>query len=180
VKHLFDDSRTRDLLKEWAQTSLPGPAPLCLTTFFFWNSGSTEQKSQAGLLQSIISQIFEQYPELIPIILPLRWAKAYSRLLKLDSGYTKDEDLWSLKQLIRAFTSILRQEEIPLKLCFFIDRFEKFEGDQEDLSQMVKDFATAERSGIKICFSSRTWPIFKTMFPRTSYIEASESDLQRH
>jgi hypothetical protein len=93
------------------------------------------------LLQSLISQIFEQYPELIPIILPLRWAKAYSRLLELDSESTADEDLWSLKQLMRVFISILRQKKIRLKLYFFIDRFEKFEGDQEDLSQMVKDFA---------------------------------------
>jgi hypothetical protein len=116
------------------------------------------------LLQSLISQIFEQYPELIPIILPLRWAKAYSRLLELDSESTADEDLWSLKQLMRVFISILRQKKIRLKLYFFIDRFEKFEGDQEDLSQMVKDFATAKRSGIKINFSSRTWPIFKQCF----------------
>jgi hypothetical protein len=65
MKHIFDDERTRRYLRCWAQDT-----PLCVATFFFWNSGSKEQKSQVGLLRALLFQVLSQYPDLIQIMHP--------------------------------------------------------------------------------------------------------------
>jgi len=56
MKHIFDSGRTREYLEAWAED-----IPLCVASFFFWNSGSTEQKSQVGCLRALLFQ-FSQSP----------------------------------------------------------------------------------------------------------------------
>lgn len=41
MKHMYDERKTRQFLSVWA-----GNHRLCVATFFFWNSGTREQKSQ--------------------------------------------------------------------------------------------------------------------------------------
>jgi hypothetical protein len=60
LKHIFDEPRTRQYLLMWAKKVIRRehqPPPLCLATFFFWNSGSPEQKSQNGLLRALLYQV---------------------------------------------------------------------------------------------------------------------------
>jgi hypothetical protein len=72
MKHVFEDARLREYLEIWAKHT-----PLCIASYFFWNSGSSEQRSQAGFLKSLLFQIFTQYPDLMPVVLPERWASSY-------------------------------------------------------------------------------------------------------
>lgn len=74
MKQIFDEPRTRRYLEKWAGKE----APMCLATFFFWNSGTPEQKSQIGFLRAILFQVLEQHPDLIPITFPDLWAEMYS------------------------------------------------------------------------------------------------------
>jgi hypothetical protein len=76
MKHVLDDSRTAQLLEDWAQNIL-----LCQASYFFWNSRSREQKSEVGCLKVLLFQIFDRYPQLVPIVLPERWANSYSNLI---------------------------------------------------------------------------------------------------
>ncbi|KAH8773150.1 hypothetical protein F5882DRAFT_172339 [Hyaloscypha sp. PMI_1271] len=92
MKHLYDDRRTRKYLKTWA-----GNAPLCVASFFFWNSGSREQKSQIGLLRSLLFQLFSQHPNLIPIVLPELWAKTYSNAVNQMYPGEDFARFWSLQ-----------------------------------------------------------------------------------
>jgi hypothetical protein len=50
MKHFYDDERTYRYLHQWARTGGTKDTPLGLATFFFWNSGSFEQRSQSGML----------------------------------------------------------------------------------------------------------------------------------
>ena len=52
LKYSYDDPRTKDFLKQWARQDR-----LFTPSFFFWNAGSTMQKSQQGLLQSLSYEI---------------------------------------------------------------------------------------------------------------------------
>jgi hypothetical protein len=44
--------------------------PLYVAGFFFWMSGTKDQKSQSGLLRSLFHDILQQDPRLIPIVFP--------------------------------------------------------------------------------------------------------------
>jgi hypothetical protein len=66
MKHIFDSQRTRKDLATWANTSeTDDDSPLCFATLFFWNSGTIEQKSQMGLLRSLLYQVLRTCPNLV-------------------------------------------------------------------------------------------------------------------
>lgn len=56
MKFLCDHEQTRKLLAPWAS-----PIKLDLANFFFWNSGTTDQKSQSGLLRSLLHEILSKH-----------------------------------------------------------------------------------------------------------------------
>lgn len=161
MKHVFDDTRTRQYLEYWAQKAAPHAAPLCLATFFFWNSGSFEQKSQGGMLRTLLCQVLDQYPDLLPVIFPERWARAYSREL---SGTPHNRLSWSLHECIEAFKALLQQSSVPLKVCLLIDGLDECNGDHDDLAELCKNMTKTESQGIKICLSSRPWVVFQDSF----------------
>lgn len=68
IKYLYKDTSTRKLLTSWARD-----LPLITAEFYFWNSGTNEQKSQEGLLRTLLYQVLWSRPEIIPQILPKRW-----------------------------------------------------------------------------------------------------------
>jgi hypothetical protein len=79
MKHMHDQKRTEQLLSVWA-----GDHRLCTATFFFWNSGTREQKSQLGFLRSLLYQVLNQCPELVPLVLPKLWGLYYSKAVRQD------------------------------------------------------------------------------------------------
>jgi hypothetical protein len=62
----------------WYLSRWAGESKLCSAAFFFWNSGTVQQRSQSGLLRSLLYDILRKCPELIPVVLPLQWAARYS------------------------------------------------------------------------------------------------------
>lgn len=73
MKYIVDHYKTSSLLQSWA-----GDAKLCIGEFFFWNSGSRQQRSQTGLFRSLLYKILAHSPELVPILLPAQWGARYS------------------------------------------------------------------------------------------------------
>jgi hypothetical protein len=73
MKYIVSHGKTSSLLGQWA-----GNLKLCTGAFFFWNSGSKQQCSQAGLFRSLLHDILGQHPELIPTVLPAQWGARYS------------------------------------------------------------------------------------------------------
>jgi chromosomal replication initiation ATPase DnaA len=73
MKYIYSDTRMRSIATSWAAAST-----LCIAGFFFWSSGTKEQRSQSGLLRSLLYDTLSQFPSLIPIVLPSQWASCYS------------------------------------------------------------------------------------------------------
>jgi hypothetical protein len=62
---LADHHKTNVLLSYWSRH-----ARLVSASFFFWNSGASLQRSQKGLLRSLLWQILSEEPALVPIAFP--------------------------------------------------------------------------------------------------------------
>ena len=159
MKFIWEHRGTKIRLKQWANQ-----VPLVMTNFFFWNSGSAEQKSQKGLLQSILYDIFTLCPELIPLALPLDWSKEYSHRLEGRSG-TPLKTPWTSKRLLKAFKETAVQLPGKIKLCLFIDGLDEYEGDHEELGRILKAMASSPH--VKFCLSSRPWVVFSRPLQRT-------------
>ncbi|KAH7314305.1 hypothetical protein BKA65DRAFT_483931 [Rhexocercosporidium sp. MPI-PUGE-AT-0058] len=72
---------TKALLEKWARQDEDSTGRLIMANFFFWNSGTLEQRSQIGMLRALLFQVFEQMPELLPIVIPSLWLKQYGKYL---------------------------------------------------------------------------------------------------
>ncbi|KAF4627148.1 hypothetical protein G7Y89_g11005 [Cudoniella acicularis] len=114
MRYIFDSETTRWHLRKWAKDLEPG-----IAGFFFWNSGSLEQRSQTGLFRSLLFQALHQRPDLVRSIFPDEWARNSSVLANAKS-LTWD---WSLPALKEAFKRWINFAPTTSKLCFFIDAY---------------------------------------------------------
>jgi hypothetical protein len=86
MKFIYNHPLTGKYLQEWA-----GKMDLQTANFFFWNSGGALQKSQEGLLRSLLYDVLGKVPELIPILFPAEWAAQFLQQLRLSGGSTVSE-----------------------------------------------------------------------------------------
>lgn len=150
MKHVADNPETKRLLTEWA-----GPQPIVITSHYFWYAGSDMQKSQEGLLQTLLFEIFRQSPDLIPLVC----GSTKSEIL----NKTKDEKFhWTLDQLRLLLQRLVDQDQLACKICFFIDGLDEFAGDALELTQDL--MRLAQTQSIKLCVSSRPLNVFETAF----------------
>lgn len=85
MRYICENRLTQNYLSIWAEGS-----KLYTAKFFFWNLGTRLQKSQIGLLRSLLYEILIQIPELIPIVFPEQWAGKYaSESLSWESKVSK-------------------------------------------------------------------------------------------
>jgi hypothetical protein len=59
-----------------------GDLDLYMAHFFFWSSGTNLQKSQVGLLRSLLCDILFKAPQLIPVLFPSQWGELYLQELE--------------------------------------------------------------------------------------------------
>jgi NACHT domain len=164
MKHIYDDARTKHYLLQWARKTQPVDTSLCFVSYFFWYSGTGIQKSQSGLLRSLLFQILYKYPSLIPIVLPDRWARHYSGIPDFTRLRQIVDAPWPIKQLTEAFGKSVRQREIPLKLCVFVDGLDEFDGEADQLCMLFKEAVQSNPENSKFCLSSRPWVEFQEGF----------------
>lgn len=142
MKFIVDDPRTEEALRRWA-----GDEQLLVVNFFFWNMGTLLQKSNVGMLRSLIYSVLEKYPELTPAIFPdlyRNWK---------DSGRDSDARREpSYIEIKKAFGLLLDKSSNFLKLCIFVDGVDEFEGDHKDISMFLYSLASDR---IKVIVSSR-------------------------
>ena len=148
LKFLVDHDHTTKSLEAWA-----GEKKLVTASFFFWNPGTDMQKSQEGLLQSLLYSIFRQCPATIPLVCPSRW--------QTDLQQEHNEP-WTRSELWHAFVEIRKQNLLSTRFCFFIDGLDEYEGDHAEIIAIMEEFAT--QSDVKICLSSRPWNVFEDTF----------------
>lgn len=158
MKHIYDSRHTVEYLQEWGHKRPSTTSQCCTATFFFWNSGTDMQKSQQGLLRSLLFQVLAQNPNLIPLALPAQWAEHYNKPLTLE--HQIKTKIWLLRELHEAFERLIEQQQYQMSLCFFVDGLDEFSGDTEQLCMLFKRLE--KRSGMaKFCLSSRPWVVFQ-------------------
>ncbi|PQE22020.1 Vegetative incompatibility HET-E-1 protein [Rutstroemia sp. NJR-2017a BBW] len=176
MKYIAHDSRTRNNLQIWA-----GESNIVVASYFFWSGGNQMQKSQIGLLQSLLYQILGQCPELTAEVCPRRW----TNIEKTEHGFT-NLDPWTLQELSETFERISDLADCSARFCFLIDGLDEYDirdGEHIDLINTLK--ALSRSRYIKLCVSSRPWNVFNKAFrdrsiPKLMLQEYTKPDITRY
>ncbi|KAK2606812.1 hypothetical protein N8I77_005538 [Diaporthe amygdali] len=174
MKYIRESSRTQDRLKIWADGR-----ELTIADFYFWNAGSDYEKSLRGLYTSLLYQIFSQCPDLVPKVWPAQWAQANSA-----PWLTPKVIEISGRDINEAFATVIKSHDWFKKRCFafFIDGLDEFQStvqaDHRDLVKPLCHWAVNASENVKICVSSREYPVFMDGF--TSTLRISLHELTRH
>ncbi|KAK8860141.1 hypothetical protein PGQ11_010875 [Apiospora arundinis] len=157
IRYLSGHKKTTRMLHAWA-----GNPNVTTAGFYFWTSGSQEQRSQTGLLRSLLFQLLSTKPDIIAQALPQLWQKLATMTSKERVATTIE---WSISELMNGFSVFLSQGLSDTKLCLFVDGLDEFEGDHEAIIHFFRGLAEGEQgSQIKLCLSSRPWPVFERAF----------------
>ena len=146
MKFLCSHKKTSTTLRTWAAGK-----QLLSASYFFWNAGTGMQKSQQGLLQTLLFNILKQCPALVPLVTPSRWRK---------SGASNSD--WTRAELLQVFKDLQEQPLDSARFCFFIDGLDEYDGDHTEIIEIMNSFTSS--SAIKVCFSSRPWTVFEDAF----------------
>ncbi|KAI8725572.1 hypothetical protein NCS52_00128600 [Fusarium sp. LHS14.1] len=143
VKFISKYPRTKELLATWAGSSDNLAARRT-------SSGSR------GLLQSLLFDLLRGHPYVVSLVSPTHWAAA-----KAGQWQTAPEP-WSIPELAGALRLLATADHVPLKICFFIDGLDEYDSNHAELCEVLRDMAGSPH--IKMCLSSRPWPVFERSF----------------
>lgn len=162
MKYLLSDARTKNALWKWSG----GSSETTLASFFFWNLGTTMQKTQEGLLRSLLYDVLGQHPGLIPSVMP------ELRILGADLSKRNFLEAPSLTELFRWFHRLLSQTNSQFRLFFLIDGIDEYEGDHIEIINLL---ASAERyPDTKFLVSSRPIPACVDAFSRFPHLRLQD------
>ncbi|PGH13251.1 hypothetical protein AJ79_03810 [Helicocarpus griseus UAMH5409] len=165
MKYIDQDRRTLEYLEQWAS-----PLNIVFASFYFWNPGTSMQKSQLGLLQSLLHKILSQRPSLIPKALPSQ-SRHYTT-------HGKANFTWTISELVNAF-KLLLETDFETKFCFLIDGLDEFDGDHQALIDML--IGMTRNQNIKILAASRPWLLFQDAFndcPKLTLQDLTHEDIK--
>ncbi|KAK8859533.1 nacht nucleoside triphosphatase [Apiospora arundinis] len=144
MKYLAGQEETQAVLNLW---SSPGEA--IVSSHYFWIFGTSLQKSWEGFLRSVLFEIFQQCPSLLPYGCSDRWAS------KSPGSWSGPWSLSELRKTLQARTS-------HSKGLLFIDGLDEYDGDH---LEVIEDMGALTLSAnIKACVSSRSWNVFHDAF----------------
>jgi NACHT domain len=157
MRLLFGHSSTTSYLKYWADN-----LPVFKAGFFFWTSGSKEQRSQTGLLRYLLYQLLSENRDIMPKAFPKLWEK-------LQGMTTKERVLmsleWDAQELMRSFHSMVSGMVENSKICLFVDGLDEFDGDQNELVHFFQSLGKGVHGDrVKMCLASRPWAVFESSF----------------
>lgn len=167
MKFLYSHPETLGYLNHWAAGH-----QLITAHFFFWRSGTDLQKSQNGLLRSLLFEILRQCPELLEYarIIRAQFSSSAFSWTSVNGGQRgtilPDSFLpWSRDELLLVYQSLTLHKSSS-RFCFFIDGLDEYvvEGarDHRDLVATLQLLGTSPY--IKFCVSSRPWTVFSDAF----------------
>ncbi|GJC78838.1 hypothetical protein ColLi_01676 [Colletotrichum liriopes] len=131
MKFILGHEQTMLLSEQWADSK-----PLIVASHFFWSAGTTIQKSQEGLLRTLLFQILVNYPEIIPTVCPLRYSNPFKRL-----------ESWSIEELSEVFGRLRNIQPLSSRILLLIDGLDEYNGNLGDLVQFLR--STSESPYIK-------------------------------
>ena len=164
IKFLLNHPRAIESLKSWA-----GTKELVIASFFFWNAGSSLQKSQEGLFRSLLCEVLSQCPDLIRTVCASK-AETFRPFVGEVGPWTREE-LW------HAIGQLKEQSGVRARFCFFIDGLDEYDGDANHIVNVLENLRSWQ--DVKLCISSRPWNEFADAFGRPSDPQLALEDLTR-
>ncbi|KAI6762408.1 hypothetical protein HG530_008388 [Fusarium avenaceum] len=153
MNFVIHNPMTQRYLQTWAK-----PLPLLRSYFYFWEAGHNNlQRSQEGLMQTLLWQCLQQKPELIARVTPRRWMVHH-----VLRGLETPAPAWTWEELQAAFSILASENGRSFRMVLFLDGLDEFEGEPTVLIRLVKDLITTY--GVKICVASRPWTEFADAF----------------
>lgn len=155
MKYLSNHPQTTSLLKQWA-----GQSELVTLRFFFYALGRFQQKSQEGILRSLLFQFLDQHRDLIEHVLPAMWKEA---IITED----KDHDLAmpSISEMQNSFLQFLGAASADTRFWILIDGLDEFEGKHASIAAFISKLERL--ANVKVLVSSRPLPVFVSAFDHT-------------
>jgi hypothetical protein len=137
MKLITEHSETRRALDIWA-----GSQVLVYPLFYFWYGGTQTQRSQLGMLRSLLHELLLTNKTLVPVAFPL-WTE--------KDGIEEPE----FSEVAAAFLRTLAADE--RKICFFIDGLDEYEGDSIRTAALANYLGELAKSSanVKLVVSSR-------------------------
>lgn len=164
MKFVADHPRSGQLLSEWS-----GPKRLVIAGHYFWSAGTTMQKSEQGLLRTLLYEVFRQCPELAK-------PSCDGRCVGPSQAWGDELPNWTMSDLHATLRKIATQES-STRFCFFIDGLDEFDGQHDEICRVLKDLAKS--TDIKLCISSRPWNVFEEAFGDQAQRKLYMQDLTR-
>lgn len=149
-------------------TVASGPARVVMASFYFWSAGTAMQKSQQGLFQSLLYEIFSHAPDLIPQVCPARWQAT-------ELGGVQDP--WTVNEISDAIQRAICLPGSTTKFCFFIDGIDEYSGDHFEMVRLLEEFSRLPN--VKLCLASRPWNVFEDAFGQSPKRKFYLQDLTR-
>ncbi|KAK5734911.1 hypothetical protein LTR17_008544 [Elasticomyces elasticus] len=149
MRFLTRDARTSQLLQRGTAAK-----PVVIASYYFWSAGTELQRSQTGLLQSLLFQILRSCPYLIPTACPQRWASPGSLL---DHGQP-----WEHEELRWALYAVVDSPQLDVEFCFLLDGLDEYAGDHYELINDLNEMASSP--AIRLCIASRPWNAFQDAY----------------
>ncbi|KAF7884006.1 hypothetical protein EAF00_011318 [Botryotinia globosa] len=173
MRFVVDDSRSRGYAEKWAHNT-----PLETPSFFFWNSGDEAQRSQSGLLRSLLYEILEKHCTLIPETFPKEWKTTFENAQHNVPILSTN---WSLPALKKSFQTLIEKTSGILSFCFFIDGLDEYEGDYWEIAEYFYELSESKHA--KFCLSSRPETGFLDTFRSMQQLnlhDLTESDITNY
>ena len=177
MRYLFQHDLTNSCMARWANGQ-----PVSTAGFFFWTSGSRDQRSQTGLLRSLLHQLLSINQDRISDTFPDLWQKLRTMTTKERIRLSLE---WSVKDLLASFDRFMEVALPTMRICLFIDGLDEFEGDHLTMINFFKGLGLGKyRTAIKMCLSSRPWSVFETAFehavPHMKLQDLTYDDMHRY
>jgi len=172
MKFICQSARTQSLLQEWA-----GDKDLIMTSFYFFYNGDKEQKSELGLVRSLLHSILGGRRDLIPIAFRERFEAAYE-------GRTQYNEP-SLPEVKRALKNLI-SHKMNFKFFISIDGLDEFDPEISHTSvQSLIDFThfLKKYENIKTLLSSRPLSEFEhgySGYPTLRIHDLTKDDIHRY
>ena len=172
MNYIYQDDRTSRFLKVWS-----GSKEILTPNYFFWSAGTTLEKSLEGLLRSILYQIFQRFPSLIPLS-----CDNQSVIGPGKDGLLEHDPIvaWTSRRLQTVFQKVICQAQGMCCICIFIDGLDEISGDPDMVIAMIKEMHSTD---VKVCLSSRPDRIYIDAFDSFAKLrlqDLTESDIRTY
>ncbi|RSM17772.1 hypothetical protein CDV31_003379 [Fusarium ambrosium] len=169
TKFAVHHGRTAKALQKWANGKRLNRAH-----FYFYYKGTKLEKSEAGVLRSLLHQILFQRRTLIKFAFPERFE---ALCLDQDGGRSFEPTYWELKRALEALLKSCPDE----RFFFSVDGLDEYDADNHQMGELVDVFKELSKlPNVKLLLTSRPWVVFEERlaeYPRLRLHELTKPDI---